>query len=66
MDMDNPFKAGCYNGIQTYSITADDRISAVEKFDISQCLAALRVPHLQRTVERAIHSRLRKLERGNE
>ncbi|MCY1215357.1 hypothetical protein D9M68_540850 [compost metagenome] len=58
----NPFKANCYNGHQTYHVTTEDRIRAVKGFSRAQCLAALEVPGLQKTVERAVQARLRQLE----
>lgn len=58
---DNPFKGPCYNGHQCYEQTTEDRIRKVSTFDADQCAAALAVPGLQKTVERAIHVRLRKL-----
>lgn len=57
----NPFKAGCYDGRQFYDMTAEDRVRRVKDFDRKQCLAALQVEGLQRTVEDAVLSRLRKL-----
>ncbi|MDR0717087.1 MAG: regulatory protein GemA [Azoarcus sp.] len=60
--MTNPFK---YNmcGAEVETIAADDRIKAVKDFSAAQCIEALRVPFLQRTVERAIHARQRQLAR---
>ncbi|MCD6663482.1 MAG: hypothetical protein LT082_08790 [Comamonas sp.] len=59
----NPFAATVYNGHQTYHITVEDRIAAVRRFTSEQCQAALALPNLQKTVARAVHSRLRQLER---
>lgn len=58
---ENPFKGPCYNGNQLYHLTVDDRIRMVKDFDAEQCAAALSVPCLQKTVHRAIRTRLRKL-----
>lgn len=58
---DNPFRAGVYHGVQTYITTADERVQRVRGFDRAQCLAALCVEGLQRTVERAVRARLRQL-----
>lgn len=58
----NPFAGPKYGDIQTYHLGADDRIQAVKAFTREQCLAALEVPGLQKTVERAVKVRLRRLE----
>lgn len=60
----NPFFAGEYGGHRTYAMTADDRISRVRHFDRRQCLAALALPDLQKTVSRAVERRLRQIDRG--
>lgn len=57
----NPFKGPCYNGRQLYHMTAEDRIRMVKDFDAIQCEAALSVPGLQKTVDRAVRTQLRKL-----
>lgn len=57
----NPFAATVYNGHQTYHMTVDDRIAAVRRFTREQCQAALALPGLQKTVARAVRSRLRQL-----
>lgn len=57
----NPFKGPCYNGQQLYHLVVDDRIRMVKDFDAEQCTAALQVPGLQKTVDRAIRTRLCKL-----
>lgn len=62
--MNNPFKGPIYNGHQTYTQSAEERILMVKKFDADQCRDALELPHLQSTVARAVNARLRKLERG--
>lgn len=58
----NPFKAGS-SAYVAYYATVEDRIPAVARFDRAQCEAALKLPDLQKTVERALHARLRHLER---
>jgi len=58
---DDPFVAARYGDIQTWYITAGDRIHAVRGFSAAQCEAALCLPDLQKTVERAVRSRLRML-----
>lgn len=63
MSARNPFASGVYDGIQTYKISSYDRIRAVKSFDRSQCLAALKVPYLQKTVVQAVNSRLRQLDK---
>lgn len=60
----NPFLAATYEGGQFYDIVAEDRIRRVKHFDRAQCLAALALPDLQKTVTRAIERRLRQIERG--
>lgn len=45
------------------SMSADDRIRDVQRFDLAQCQAALTVPGLQKTVEQRLRSRIRKLEK---
>lgn len=59
----HPFYAGTYGECQLYHVTADDRIQVAKKFNREQCIAALGMPDLQKTVERAIQVRLRHLER---
>lgn len=60
----NPFLAATYEGREFYDIVAEDRIRRVKHFDRAQCLAALALPDLQKTVARAVERRLRQLERG--
>ncbi|HHO8045975.1 TPA: hypothetical protein ACRXS6_007076, partial [Pseudomonas aeruginosa] len=43
------------------AVSADDRLRALESFDLEQCRAALSVPGLQKTVEKKLHSRIRQL-----
>lgn len=62
--MDNPFKANCYGGVQSYHLVAEDRIRVVKSFDLAQCEAALQVEGLQKTVERAIRTRMRLLRKA--
>lgn len=57
----NPFKGPCYDGHQTFHVAAGDRIGMVKSFNKAQCEAALKVPCLQKTVEAAVKTRLRKL-----
>lgn len=59
----HPFAASVYGSHQTYHLTVDDRIAAVRNFDRAQCQAALALPDLQKTVARAVHARLRRLDR---
>lgn len=58
---ENPFKGPCYNGHQLYNLSGDERTIMVKTFTAEQCAAALEVPGLQKTVERAIRARQRKL-----
>ena len=62
MSTTNPFAAGVHDGMQTYYCTSDDRVRAVSHFDRGQCAAALQLDGLQKTVERAVHARLRHLD----
>ncbi|MBW8034182.1 MAG: hypothetical protein FVQ79_00510 [Planctomycetes bacterium] len=63
MKKENPFVTGAYNGHLVGHIDVDSRIHTVREFNLDQCKRALNVPGLQRTVERAIKSRIRKLEK---
>ena len=59
-----PFRATFYDRIGwTYYMSSTDRIAALRGMtDVAQLRAALDVPNLQTTVERAIRKRLRELE----
>lgn len=59
----NPFYAASYNGHDCYHVSASDRLLAVQRFDIEQCRAALKLPGLQKSVITALERRIRKLER---
>ena len=59
----NPFYLATYNGHATYNTAADDRLSCVRGFDLAQCLAALALPDLQKTVRMAVERRQRALRR---
>lgn len=61
---ENPFFAGEYDGHKTYVMSVDDRITRVRNFDRKQCLAALALPDLQKTVSREVERRLRQIDRG--
>ncbi|MCC5811351.1 MAG: hypothetical protein JJU06_13355 [Ectothiorhodospiraceae bacterium] len=63
MAENNPFRAGEYNGHQTYHIDADSRLSAVRRFTLEEYRVALELHDLQKTVRTAIERRLRRLER---
>lgn len=60
----HPFAAGVYNGVQTYVCSVDERVARARSFDRAQCEAALRLPDLQKTVLRAVQTRLRQLDRA--
>ncbi|QZP26190.1 hypothetical protein [Pseudomonas mosselii] len=45
------------------AVDTESRLRALESFDVGECRAALAVPNLQKTVERKLHSRIRRLER---
>lgn len=63
MSAPNPFLRPSPGYPNTQLMAGEDRIAAVREFDRDQCRAALEVPGLQKTVEKAIHARLRKLEK---
>lgn len=63
MKPSNPFQAGHEDGTPMYYASVDDRIHAVKSFTREQCEAALQVQYLQKTVEKAVRARMRKLER---
>ena len=45
------------------AIDAASRLHAVADFNLEQCQAALKVPGLQKTVEKRLRARIRKLEK---
>ena len=57
----NPFYSGTYNGHDTFTVTASDRQERVKTFTLKQCLDALELSGLQKTVETAIKRRMRAL-----
>lgn len=58
----HPFAAQRYGDLQTYSLTAADRIDHVKRMtSVAQLQAALEVDGLQKTVERAIRAKLKKI-----
>lgn len=59
--MANPFRYRLYDGKEVETVSASDRVEKVKHFNLDQCQAALAVPNLQKTVERAVHSRMRAL-----
>ena len=63
MSPENPFITGYHDGKPYQAIDVDTRLMMVKKFTLSQCEAALEMPSLQKTVQRAILSRIRKLKR---
>lgn len=49
---------------RTYgAVDTENRLVAVEGFNLEQCRAALAVPHLQKAVEKKLTSRIRRLEK---
>lgn len=54
-----PFYGPKYGDLQTIYTSADDRLNAVRRMDHKHLAAALLVPGLQKTVELAIHARLK-------
>jgi hypothetical protein len=59
--MSNPFKAGVYNGNQTYHTSGSERLHQIKSFSLEQCKAGLRVKGLQTAVEKSLNSRINKL-----
>lgn len=55
----NPFA----NADGVGAVDVAGRLGMVERFDLDKCRAALKVPHLQATVEKKVRSRIRKLEK---
>mgnify|MGYP000167724845 CR=1 FL=1 len=45
------------------AVTVEDRLYRLVRFDLEQCVAALYVPGLQKTVERKLQARIRQLEK---
>lgn len=66
MSKRHPFQSGTspITGEPTYDMSTHDRIHRVREFDYEQCLAALEVEGLQKSVEQAIRTRMRKMQRG--
>ncbi|SDI52504.1 hypothetical protein [Propionivibrio dicarboxylicus] len=59
--MSNPFRYRMYDGREVETTSADDRVKKVKGFSLDQCNSALSLPGLQKSVERAVHTRLRSL-----
>lgn len=59
----NPFYAGTINGSPYFTLAAAERIQKVQEFNADQCLAALELPHLQKSVVTALNHRLGLLKR---
>lgn len=60
----HPFFAWSYGDKQFYICSAADRVEAVRKMtDLDQLRACLEVDGLQKTVERAVQARIKKLEK---
>lgn len=59
--MGNPFRHRMWDGMEVETTSADDRVKKVKDFNSDQCYAALTVRGLQKSVERAVHARLRSL-----
>ena len=59
--MKNPFRHRMWDGMEVETTSADDRVRKVKDFNLDQCNAALSVRGLQKSVERAVHARIRAL-----
>ena len=57
--MSDPFKA-------SGSVSVTDRLDAMKKFDIQQCLDAMQVPGCQPTVMTRLASRIKRLQKEEE
>ena len=64
MSSRNPFVTGInpMTGGQLMHCTAEDRIRAVRRFNRDQCMQAMQIKGLQKTVIAAVARRLRQLE----
>lgn len=58
-----PFYSGTYNGHDCTHQTVDERVKAAKEMTEQQCLEALKLPHLQKSVITALNRRLMKLEK---
>lgn len=45
------------------AVDTENRLRALEGFNLEQCRAALALPHLQKVVEKKLASRIRRLEK---
>lgn len=61
----NPFasKFTNFSGEPLIVLAADDRIRMVQDFTAAECVRALKLPNLQKTVRTAIERRQRKLQK---
>ena len=59
-----PFYAGTYNDRDCIHQTVEGRIAAAKEMTEAQCLEALKVPNLQKSVITALNQRLMKLEKA--
>jgi hypothetical protein len=59
--MSNPFKAGIFQGRQLYHSNGPDRIDQARGFNLKECEAGLQVPGVQKTVTKALNSRINKI-----
>lgn len=61
----NPFLTMVY-GHPCGACDAQTRLDMVKKFNREQCEAALKINGLQKSVEKALHSRINKLAKGGD
>ena len=59
----HPFYSGTYDGHDCVHQGAESRVEVVKGMTAEQCHAALKLPHLQKTVITALNRRLMKLEK---
>lgn len=62
----NPFLEKGYKGMVYGAVDAQSRLDMVKHFNLEQCEAALKVEGLQKSVEKAVQSRMRKLSKDGE
>jgi hypothetical protein len=60
----NPFYAVTHDGNAVYTIDVDDRLSLVREMGPNELRRVISMSGVQKTVQKAAASRLRRLERG--
>lgn len=57
----DPFITGQWGGQPSGAVSAADRISMVKNFDLDEVEAAMKLPHLQKSVRATLQRRRRQL-----